>query len=86
MVYIGKREYKLGGMIMSHMAADTLDELHLMASKLGIDSRHFQNKEGKPHYDLCKSRKLIGIQKYGCKLVDDRELILLYRAQAEQKK
>lgn len=53
MVYVGKNIYKYGRMKMSHMAADTLDELHEMAVKIGVAKRHFQNKKGKPHYDIC---------------------------------
>lgn len=74
-VYIGKREYRLGGMIMSHMLADTIEELHQMAAWLGIE-KHFQDKPGKPHYDLCKLKKRLAI-KLGAIEVDDRQLVLL---------
>ena len=78
MVYVGTREYGYRRMIMSHMAADTLDELHKMAISLGISTKYFQNKEGKPHYDICKEKKQLAI-KLGAKLVNDRELILLWK-------
>lgn len=85
MVYVGKREYKLGRMTMSHMAADTLEELHLMAERLGI-RHHFQNKQGKPHYDICKQTKAIALE-LGAKEVDDREIIQLFdRLKAKYKK
>lgn len=83
MVYIGKNEYKYGRMIMSHMAADTLEELHLMAEKIGVAKRHFQNKEGKPHYDVCKQNKQKALE-LGAIEVNDRELIRLFRALAEK--
>jgi hypothetical protein len=51
-VYVGTREYKYGRMLMSHMAADTLEELHQMAKNVGVAKRHFQDKQGKPHYDI----------------------------------
>ena len=70
-------------MIMSHMAADTLDELHEMAQKIGVAKKHFQNKEGKPHYDICKQNKLKALE-LGAIEVNDRELILLFRALAEK--
>lgn len=82
MVYIGKREYKYGRMIMSHMVADTLAELHTMASLLNIDHKHFQNKKGKPHYDICKSKKNEALSWTWTKeivLVDDREIIKVLR-------
>ena len=54
MVYVGKRKWKLNKMLMSHMAADSLDELHKMAQNVGVAKRHFQDKVGKPHYDICQ--------------------------------
>lgn len=78
MVYVGIREYKFRGMIMSHMAADSLEELHAMAKNIGVDRRHFQDKPGKPHYDICKQNKTKAI-KLGAVEVDDRKLIELYR-------
>lgn len=40
-----------------HMFADSLDELHAMADKIGMKRSWFQNKNGRPHYDLVKSRR-----------------------------
>jgi hypothetical protein len=81
MVYVGKNEYKYGRMIMSHMVADTLEELHLMAENIWIAKRHFQNKKGKPHYDICKQNKQKALE-LGAIEVDDRDLIRLFRALA----
>ena len=78
MVYIGTREYKYGRMIMSHMAADTLEELHVMAANIGVSRKHFQDKKGKPHYDVCKQNKIKAIE-LGAKEVNDREIIKLYQ-------
>jgi len=78
MVYVGKNEYKYRRMIMSHMAADTLEELHEMAKTIGVTKKHFQNKVGKPHYDICKEMKDKAI-KAGTTEVRDREIILLFR-------
>jgi len=69
-------------MLMSHMAADTLEELHQMAQSVGVAKRHFQNKEGKPHYDICKQNKLKAIE-LGAIEVNDRQIIELYRALAK---
>lgn len=47
-------------MIMCHMAADSLEELHLMAGGLGIPRKYFQ--EGKrPHYDISKSKRKLAV-------------------------
>jgi len=67
---------------MSHMAADTIEELHQMAQEVGVAKRHFQNKQGKPHYDICKQNKLKAIE-LGAIEVNDREIIELYRALAK---
>lgn len=36
----------------AHLMADTLDELHAMAQRLGIPRRAFQNKTSGAHYDV----------------------------------
>lgn len=63
---------------MSHMAADSLDELHEMAEKIGVATKHFQNKKDKPHYDICQQKKTKAIQ-FGAIEVDDRKIIELYK-------
>jgi hypothetical protein len=83
MVYIGTREYKLDRMCMSHMAADSLDELHTMAEIIGVERRHFQDKPGLPHYDICKQKKASAI-KAGAMLVNDREIVRLLKANNAQ--
>jgi Protein of unknown function (DUF4031) len=43
-----------------HMQADTLEELHAMAARLGLARSWFQCKPGKPwhdHYDLTRTRR-----------------------------
>ncbi|MFT3679448.1 MAG: DUF4031 domain-containing protein [Ferruginibacter sp.] len=79
MVYIGTREWKYRGMLMSHMIADTLSELHDMAELIGVDKRHFQDKLGKPHYDVCKQNKQKAIAA-GAKEIDDRQIIEILRS------
>jgi len=56
-VYVDKPIYRVGRMIMCHMVADTLDELHSMADKIGVDRRWFQSEASFPHYDICKSKR-----------------------------
>ena len=36
----------------AHLMADTLEELHEMAARLGIPRRAFQNKTSGAHYDV----------------------------------
>lgn len=43
-----------------HMQADTLDELHAMAERIGMRREWFQSKPGRPwhdHYDLTRERR-----------------------------
>ena len=61
-------------MLLSHMAADTLDELHQMAGNIGVNRKHFQDKIGKPHYDICQSKKEIAL-KFGAIEVDDKYIV-----------
>ena len=76
MIYIGKNEYRYKSMLMSHMTADTLLELHTMAKNIGINKRYFQNKNGQPLYGICKSRKNIAL-KLGAIEVNDKDLFLM---------
>jgi len=50
-----------GRMVMCHMLADTLDELHAMADRIGVARRWFQDHRT-PHYDVCASKKALAIQ------------------------
>lgn len=75
MIYIGTREYKYGRMLMSHMVSDNLEELHAFADELGIAWKHFQDKDGKPHYDICKAKKAKALTMFGVKEVNDREIV-----------
>jgi hypothetical protein len=43
-------------MIMCHMVADTLAELHTMAEKLGV-RQWFQESPAHPHYDISLSKR-----------------------------
>lgn len=54
---------QFGRMKMSHMIADTLDELHAMADAVGVARKHFQDKPSGQHYDLAKSKRLLAIEK-----------------------
>ena len=62
-VYVDNFYAGYGRMIMCHMAADTIAELHEMADKIGVARKWFQLPNGRnPHYDICKSKRALAVQ------------------------
>lgn len=66
-VYVDNAEIPFRGMLMSHLVADTLDELHEFAQGIGLRREWFQDKR-LPHYDVSKSKAKEAI-KAGAKFV-----------------
>lgn len=63
-VYVDASLYGFGRMVMCHMLADTPDELHAMADRIGVARRWFQAppKASFPHYDICKSKRALAVE------------------------
>ena len=61
-VYVDQANLPYGRMIMCHMVATDLEELHQMADKIGVSRRHFQKHRFHPHYDICLAKKKLAIQ------------------------
>ncbi|TIX02021.1 MAG: DUF4031 domain-containing protein [Mesorhizobium sp.] len=72
-VYVDRARYRLGRMVMCHMAADSLPELHAMAEALGV-RQWFQDKPGRPHYDLSKASRARAVA-LGAREVSSRALV-----------
>lgn len=72
-VYVDNARHPYRRMLMCHMIADTLSELHEMADKIGVDRRHFQAKRIF-HYDICNSKRRLAI-KLGATTISSRELV-----------
>ena len=51
-VYVDGAVTLWGGRRGAHLMADTLDELHAMAERLGVPQRACQDKRSGAHYDL----------------------------------
>ena len=69
-------------MKMSHLLADTDEELHAFASKLGISRNYHQcKKSNHSHYDICQSKRGQAIH-LGALILSRRELALLLRSRA----
>jgi hypothetical protein len=62
-VYVDAAIYGYGRMIMCHLIADTPDELHAMADRIGVARRWFQSppKASFWHYDVCKAKRAIAV-------------------------
>lgn len=74
--FIGRSGRK---MMMCHMVADTLAELHDMAEKLGVRA-HFQAHTRYPHYDICKSKRTQALSLGAMSCPDRKTLITKARA------
>lgn len=61
--YVDDMRAPYGRMIMCHLLADTDDELHAMAAKIGV-ARRWHQKPGTPHshYDICLSKRALAVK------------------------
>lgn len=76
-VYVDNARIPYRRMKMCHLLADSLEELHAMADRLGLKRAWFQ-PGSTPHYDLCLSKRELAIQ-YGAIPIDRREAVALIR-------
>lgn len=70
---------QFGRMKMSHMLADTEEELHEMARKIGVSRTWYQGD----HYDIAISKRALAI-KYGAKEITLREMGTFAKKQREE--
>lgn len=77
-VYVDRAFIAYRGMLMCHMVADSLDELHVMADKIGVSRRHFQADASTPHYDICKTKRTKAV-KHGAIEADRRTFVAAMR-------
>lgn len=57
-----------------HLAADTLDELHAFARRLGLRREWFQDGRH-PHYDLTTKRMALKAERCGAVKVTQRKIV-----------
>jgi hypothetical protein len=57
-VYVDSMRAKLGRMVMCHMVADSDDELHAMADRIGVARKwHQAPPKHDSHYDIALSKR-----------------------------
>lgn len=63
-VYVDDMRARYGQMVMCHMVADTLPELHAMADRIGVARRWYQGPPVTrwPHYDIALSKRALAVQ------------------------
>ena len=83
-VYVDEMEAEFRQMKMCHMIADSLEELHEMADKIGVKRKWFQPKSF-PHYDVCKSKKILAVEN-GAKIISPDEFVQVMKRYREKVK
>lgn len=79
-VYVDDMKAGYRRMVMCHMIADTSDELHEMARKIGVQRKWCQ-AEGthREHYDICLSKRAEAVR-CGAREVSQMDLGRMLRA------
>lgn len=73
-VYVDDMFAPFGRMLMSHMVADSSDELHAMADRIGVARRWVQHPGTlREHYDISKGKRELAIR-FGTVPITYREL------------
>lgn len=62
-VYVDDMRAPFRGMVMCHMVADTLEELHAMADRIGMQRRWYQGPPvtAWPHYDIALTKRALAV-------------------------
>lgn len=81
--YVDNMKAKFGNMVMCHLVADTDEELHAMADRIGV-SRKWHQKAGTPHshYDIAQSKRALAVH-YGAREITRSQLGMILRRKSE---
>lgn len=84
-VYVDDTEAKYGRMIMCHMIADSDEELHEMAEKIGIARKWHQAppKVSNSHYDIAKSKKALAVSFGAIEITKQQAAMMCARRRVE---
>lgn len=74
-IYVDNYDAPFGSMIMSHMIADSTEELIAMADKIQV-SRKWIQKRGTyaEHFDVCKSKRALAVE-HGAIVLSPKDLV-----------
>lgn len=74
-VYVDNARHRYGRMLMCHMVADTDEELHQMADRIGVSRRWWQSPEktSGSHYDVCLEKRRAALQ-HGAQAITQRQM------------
>ena len=63
-VYVDDMRARFRNMVMCHMLADTDEELHAMADRIGVQRRWWQSpaKTSGSHYDIALSKRALAVR------------------------
>jgi Protein of unknown function (DUF4031) len=83
-VYVDNPIWPYRGMLMCHMVADTPEELHAMADRIGMQRKWFQSfaKAKRPHYDISEPKRKLAVR-FGAIEVDAGHLVEICRRNLE---
>jgi len=77
-VYVDRPMHRFRHMFMCHMLADSPEELHAMADRIGIARKWYQYDASTPHYDLPQQMRAAAIAA-GAVEVERRDLVAVIR-------
>jgi len=60
-VYVEECRIPWKGKLWAHMGADTIEELHEVADKIGLKREWFQDTKH-PHYDIVESKRQLALE------------------------
>ena len=77
-VYVDNARIPYGRMLMSHMVADTSEELLQMADTIGVARKWLQHPgEPKEHFDICQAKAMLAVRA-GAITISQRDLELRF--------
>lgn len=84
-VYVDKAQNRFCRMKMCHMLADSIQELHEMADRLGLKREWYQSRST-PHYDLSKTKRVLALKLGAIEIENLKvvEIIRKYRANSNE--